>query len=154
MHHVSSQHTSLLLFQSKLVTPWSGITVHICPLCCDASVCFQNCLLEHAHGGAHERILCSCSCGVTGRGSPGGRCDGQISYLWFKDWRGSEREERRGGFPSEGVDIEAAVRFVLPACLALSSLIIFSAWGRAFATRVPSKAWFTMQRPKESATSY
>lgn len=49
-----------------------------------------------------------------------GSCDGQSSYLWFKDWRGSELRR----FSSEG-NIKAAFRFVLPACFALSFIFFF-----------------------------
>lgn len=77
------------------------------------------CLFERAPGNAREQIQSSCYCRVTGRVSLGG-CDGQSSYLWFKDWRGSELRR----FSSEG-NIKAAFRFVLPACFTLSFLIIF-----------------------------
>lgn len=99
-------------------------------------------------GHTHEQIQSSCYCGVTGRVSLGG-CDGQSSYLWFKERHGSEP----GGGSSEG-NTKAAFCFVLSACLSLSFLIIFSIWKYVFAMRVQPKTSLTVQRPKESFTSY
>lgn len=78
-----------------------------------------------------------------------GGCDGQSSYFWFKERHGSEP----GGGSSEG-NTKAAFCFVLSACLSLSFLIIFSIWKYVFAMRVQPKTSLTVQRPKESITSY
>lgn len=51
----------------------------------------------------------------------GGCCDGRSSYVWFKDWHGSE-QERRGGFPlwggryggSSSLCTSCLPRFVIP----------------------------------------
>lgn len=120
MYHVSWQYASVIWFLNGLVTPsthgrgWGfSLSNHLA--CARVLIC----LFERAPGNAREQIQSSCYCRVTGRVSLGG-CDGQSSYLWFKDWRGSELRR----FSSEG-NIKAAFRFVLPACFALSFLNIF-----------------------------
>lgn len=120
MYHVSWQCASVIWFLNGPVTssthgPDRGFSLSNHLACARVLIC----LFERAPGNARKQIQSSCYRRVTGRVSLGG-CDGQSSYLWFKDWRGSE--PRR--FSSEG-NIKAAVRFVLPACFALSFLVIF-----------------------------